>query len=159
MSAMQKVDKYHFRTKIRRLFEKLIRKFGLERVKSVVPEEDHKLLNHIRKEEERKKKKRMKNKSANVPSEIPTKAKFPAKKKSGKKKQQDQDLPNANEDEGSDSELFQPLKKMSNKSNVVKVREEKNRRPENFFYSAFLLQKIFQPGRCTCQRCRIYVGK
>ena len=95
----------------------------------------------------------------NVPSEIPTKAKFPAKKKSGKKKQQDQDLPNANEDEGSDSELFQPLKKMSNKSNVVKVREEKNRRPENFFYSAFLLQKIFQTGRCTCQRCRIYVGK
>jgi len=57
---MVKVEKHHFKMKIRRLFEKFIRKFGVPAIESVTPTADHRLVRHIRKVEESKKKKKVK---------------------------------------------------------------------------------------------------
>ncbi|KAG8435420.1 hypothetical protein GDO86_013382 [Hymenochirus boettgeri] len=46
----------HFRTKLKNIFTKFIRKFGFEMVKSMLPEEYHKVLLNIRKAEARNKK-------------------------------------------------------------------------------------------------------
>ncbi|XP_075391105.1 RRP12-like protein [Tenrec ecaudatus] len=48
----------HFRTKLRNLFTKFIRKFGFELVKGLLPEEYHKVLVNIRKAEARAKRHR-----------------------------------------------------------------------------------------------------
>jgi len=57
LSNMSKENKQHFKLPLRRILEKLIRKYSYNTVLSLVPNEDHKLLNHIRKMESRKKKK------------------------------------------------------------------------------------------------------
>nr|XP_040034063.1 RRP12-like protein [Gasterosteus aculeatus aculeatus] len=48
----------HFRTKLKNIFTKFIRKFGFELVKSMLPVEHHKVLANIRKAEARTKRKR-----------------------------------------------------------------------------------------------------
>ncbi|XP_024153489.1 RRP12-like protein isoform X2 [Oryzias melastigma] len=48
----------HFRTKLKNIFTKFIRKFGFELVKSMLPEEHHKVLANIRKAEARTKRRR-----------------------------------------------------------------------------------------------------
>eukprot|EP01116_Phalansterium_solitarium_P021664 TRINITY_DN6825_c0_g1_i2.p1 TRINITY_DN6825_c0_g1~~TRINITY_DN6825_c0_g1_i2.p1 ORF type:complete len:1290 (+),score=619.19 TRINITY_DN6825_c0_g1_i2:80-3871(+) len=58
VSGMPKEIKFHFRMAIRLLFQKLIRHYGHDRIHALVPEEDHKLINHIRREEARAKKKK-----------------------------------------------------------------------------------------------------
>ncbi|PRP88643.1 hypothetical protein PROFUN_02739 [Planoprotostelium fungivorum] len=54
--SMGKDEKNYFRMPIRRLLEKLIRKYGFERVNETAPEEEQKLLSHIRKAERKRKK-------------------------------------------------------------------------------------------------------
>uniref|UniRef100_A0A673V6M7 Ribosomal RNA processing 12 homolog n=1 Tax=Suricata suricatta TaxID=37032 RepID=A0A673V6M7_SURSU len=54
----------HFRTKLRNLFTKFIRKFGFELVKGLLPEEYHKVLVNIRKAEARAKRHRALNEAA-----------------------------------------------------------------------------------------------
>ncbi|XP_037320839.2 RRP12-like protein [Pungitius pungitius] len=49
----------HFRTKLKNIFTKFIRKFGFELVKSMLPVEHHKVLANIRKAEARTKRKRL----------------------------------------------------------------------------------------------------
>ena len=51
-------NKSHFRLKIRVLFERLIRKFGFDAVQDYVPEDDRKLLTHVKKARERAERKR-----------------------------------------------------------------------------------------------------
>ena len=48
----------HFKVKIRHLFERLIRKYGVDQVERYVPEEDRKLVQNIRKRQMRAKKKK-----------------------------------------------------------------------------------------------------
>ncbi|KAK7930832.1 hypothetical protein WMY93_007227 [Mugilogobius chulae] len=48
----------HFRTKLKNIFTRFIRKFGFELVKSMLPAEHHKVLANIRKAEARSKRKR-----------------------------------------------------------------------------------------------------
>ena|SRR5262245_57458958 len=48
-------NKGHFRVKVKGLLERMIRKFGYDTVLKFTPEDDHKLLIHIRKTKERKK--------------------------------------------------------------------------------------------------------
>ncbi|XP_034040063.1 RRP12-like protein [Thalassophryne amazonica] len=48
----------HFRTKLKNIFTKLIRKFGFELVKSMLPTEHHKVLINIRKAEARSKRRK-----------------------------------------------------------------------------------------------------
>ncbi|XP_026212091.1 RRP12-like protein [Anabas testudineus] len=48
----------HFRTKLKNIFTKFIRKFGFELVKSMLPEEHHKVLVNIRKAEARNKRRK-----------------------------------------------------------------------------------------------------
>ncbi|XP_020565270.1 RRP12-like protein isoform X2 [Oryzias latipes] len=48
----------HFRTKLKNIFTKFIRKFGFELVKSMLPEEHHKVLVNIRKAEARSKRRK-----------------------------------------------------------------------------------------------------
>ncbi|KAM9727475.1 RRP12-like protein [Menidia menidia] len=48
----------HFRTKLKNIFTKFIRKFGFELVKSMLPAEHHKVLANIRKAEARSKRRR-----------------------------------------------------------------------------------------------------
>ncbi|XP_029031381.1 RRP12-like protein [Betta splendens] len=48
----------HFRTKLKTIFTKFIRKFGFELVKSMLPEEHHKVLLNIRKNEARTKRRK-----------------------------------------------------------------------------------------------------
>ncbi|XP_038152332.1 RRP12-like protein [Cyprinodon tularosa] len=48
----------HFRTKLRNIFTKFIRKFGFELVKSMLPSEHHKVLTNIRKAEARNKRRK-----------------------------------------------------------------------------------------------------
>ncbi|KAM4608020.1 RRP12-like protein [Polymixia lowei] len=50
--------KRHFRTKLKNIFTKFIRKFGFELVKSMLPAEHHKVLVNIRKDEARTKRRR-----------------------------------------------------------------------------------------------------
>src|SRR5271170_3890572 len=47
--------KGHFRVKVKSLMERMIRKFGVETVLKYTPQDDHKLINNIRKTRERKK--------------------------------------------------------------------------------------------------------
>ncbi|KAG5831684.1 hypothetical protein ANANG_G00306350 [Anguilla anguilla] len=49
----------HFRAKLKNIFTKFIRKFGFELVKSMLPEEHHKVLANIRKAEARTKRRRL----------------------------------------------------------------------------------------------------
>ncbi|KAM0786993.1 hypothetical protein ACM66B_002411 [Microbotryomycetes sp. NB124-2] len=49
----------HFKVKVRHLLERLIRKFGFEKVERVVPADDRKLVNNIRKRTMRSKKKKL----------------------------------------------------------------------------------------------------
>ncbi|KAM9345310.1 RRP12-like protein [Symphorus nematophorus] len=49
----------HFRTKLKNIFTKLIRKFGFELVKSMLPAEHHKVLANIRKAEARTKRRKL----------------------------------------------------------------------------------------------------
>uniref|UniRef100_A0A8C9TUT4 Ribosomal RNA processing 12 homolog n=1 Tax=Scleropages formosus TaxID=113540 RepID=A0A8C9TUT4_SCLFO len=49
----------HFRTKLKNIFTKFIRKFGYELVKSMLPEEHHKVLANIRKVEARSKRRKL----------------------------------------------------------------------------------------------------
>uniref|UniRef100_A0AAY5KQZ3 Ribosomal RNA-processing protein 12-like conserved domain-containing protein n=1 Tax=Esox lucius TaxID=8010 RepID=A0AAY5KQZ3_ESOLU len=49
----------HFRTKLKNIFTKLIRKFGFELVKSMLPAEHHKVLGNIRKAEARTKRSKL----------------------------------------------------------------------------------------------------
>lgn len=58
VSEISKENKHHFRTEIRRMFEKMLRRYGFEYVSGFVPESDQKLLSHIRKAENRKEKKK-----------------------------------------------------------------------------------------------------
>jgi|SRR5579859_2596147 len=46
--------KGHFRVKVKSLMERMIRRFGFETILKHTPEEDHKLINNIRKTRERK---------------------------------------------------------------------------------------------------------
>jgi ribosomal RNA-processing protein 12 len=46
--------KGHFRVKVKSLMERMIRRFGFETILQHTPEEDHKLINNIRKTRERK---------------------------------------------------------------------------------------------------------
>uniref|UniRef100_A0A1A8PT41 Ribosomal RNA processing 12 homolog n=2 Tax=Nothobranchius TaxID=28779 RepID=A0A1A8PT41_9TELE len=48
----------HFRTKLKNIFTKFIRKFGFELVKSMLPAEHHKVLSNIRKAEARSKRRK-----------------------------------------------------------------------------------------------------
>ncbi|XP_069574022.1 RRP12-like protein [Brachyistius frenatus] len=48
----------HFRTKLKNIFTKFIRKFGFELVKSMLPAEHHKVLANIRKDEARSKRRK-----------------------------------------------------------------------------------------------------
>ncbi|KAG2219452.1 hypothetical protein INT45_008100 [Circinella minor] len=50
--------KNHFKPKIRHIFERLIRRFGYERVAEAVPQEDKKLINNIQKRRMRAKRKK-----------------------------------------------------------------------------------------------------
>ncbi|KAK4047072.1 pre-rRNA processing protein [Microbotryomycetes sp. JL201] len=49
----------HFKVKVRHLLERLIRKFGFEKVEKVVPSDDRKLVSNIRKRTMRSKKKKL----------------------------------------------------------------------------------------------------
>ncbi|NP_001025447.1 RRP12-like protein [Danio rerio] len=49
----------HFRVKLKNIYTKLIRKFGFELVKSMLPAEQHKVLGNIRKSEARNKKRKL----------------------------------------------------------------------------------------------------
>ncbi|OWA52836.1 RRP12-like protein [Hypsibius exemplaris] len=55
VSGMEENFRRHFRVKIRDLFTVLIRKFGYTMIVELVPESDHKLINNIRKTQEREK--------------------------------------------------------------------------------------------------------
>lgn len=48
----------HFKVKIRHILERLIRKFGIDRIEKEVPEDDKKLVQNIRKRQMRSKKKK-----------------------------------------------------------------------------------------------------
>jgi hypothetical protein len=50
----------HFKVKIRHILERLIRKFGIDKVEREVPEDDKKLIQNIRKRQMRSKKKKAK---------------------------------------------------------------------------------------------------
>lgn len=58
VADFSKENKHHFRMEIRRMFEKMLRRYGYDYVHSFVPESDQKLLSHIRKAENRKEKKK-----------------------------------------------------------------------------------------------------
>uniref|UniRef100_A0A8C9VZ40 Ribosomal RNA processing 12 homolog n=1 Tax=Scleropages formosus TaxID=113540 RepID=A0A8C9VZ40_SCLFO len=65
----------HFRTKLKNIFTKFIRKFGYELVKSMLPEEHHKVLANIRKVEARSKRRKLLQKTEessddDIPKEI-----------------------------------------------------------------------------------------
>ncbi|KAK4047187.1 pre-rRNA processing protein [Microbotryomycetes sp. JL221] len=49
----------HFKVKVRHLLERLIRKFGFDKIEKVVPKDDRKLVNNIRKRTMRSKKKKL----------------------------------------------------------------------------------------------------
>lgn len=51
----------HFKVKIRHILERLIRKFGIDKIEVYVPEEDRKLVQNIRKRQMRSKKKKAAN--------------------------------------------------------------------------------------------------
>ncbi|RUS35558.1 hypothetical protein BC938DRAFT_478477 [Jimgerdemannia flammicorona] len=53
--------KSHFKAKVRHIFERLIRKFGYEKIETLVPEDDKKLLVNIKKRRERAKRKKAAN--------------------------------------------------------------------------------------------------
>ncbi|XP_036402433.1 RRP12-like protein [Megalops cyprinoides] len=59
----------HFRTKLKNIFTKFIRKFGFELVKSMLPEEHHKVLANIRKAEARTKRRKLMQKAEEEGSE------------------------------------------------------------------------------------------
>ncbi|MGH0150138.1 UNVERIFIED_CONTAM: hypothetical protein FKN15_016687 [Acipenser sinensis] len=59
----------HFRTKLKNIFTKFIRKFGFELVKNMLPEEYHKVLVNIRKVEARNKQRKTLKHDANSESE------------------------------------------------------------------------------------------
>ncbi len=48
----------HFKVKIRHILERLIRKFGIDKIEKEVPEDDKKLVQNIRKRQMRSKKKK-----------------------------------------------------------------------------------------------------
>ena len=52
---MKDDNRHHFRFKAKEVFERLIRKFGYETVRRLVPESHHKIINNIRKTTERAK--------------------------------------------------------------------------------------------------------
>ncbi|KAJ8418157.1 hypothetical protein AAFF_G00138660 [Aldrovandia affinis] len=62
----------HFRTKLKNIFTKFIRKFGFELVKSMLPEEHHKVLSNIRKAEARTKRQKLIQKDEGSDSEEDT---------------------------------------------------------------------------------------
>ncbi|KAJ3319677.1 hypothetical protein HDU76_000482 [Blyttiomyces sp. JEL0837] len=57
--SLNRDNKGHFKSKIRHILERLIRRFSLEAVQGFVPESDSKLITNIRKRRERLKKKKM----------------------------------------------------------------------------------------------------
>ncbi|KAJ8361402.1 hypothetical protein SKAU_G00179270 [Synaphobranchus kaupii] len=59
----------HFRAKLKNIFTKFIRKFGFELVKSMLPEEHHKVLTNIRKAEARTKRHKLLQKAEDEGSE------------------------------------------------------------------------------------------
>ncbi|XP_029466030.1 RRP12-like protein isoform X2 [Rhinatrema bivittatum] len=66
----------HFRTKLKNVFTKLIRKFGFELVRNMLPEEYHKVLVNIRKAEARNKKQKALKEAASVEeNELPSRQK------------------------------------------------------------------------------------
>jgi len=60
MSNLERDIKVHFRSKIKTILQYLVKVFGYQRLITLVPDEDHKLLNHIKKLENRKAKKKEK---------------------------------------------------------------------------------------------------
>ncbi|XP_029690750.1 RRP12-like protein [Takifugu rubripes] len=59
IGSVQDDVRRHFRTKLKNIFTKLIRKFGFELVKSMLPPEHHKVLSNIRKAEARSKRRKL----------------------------------------------------------------------------------------------------
>merc|ERR1712230_337565 len=50
--------KAHFKAKVKHIFERMIRRFGVERIEACTPESDRKLIVNIRKTRDRRKKKK-----------------------------------------------------------------------------------------------------
>ncbi len=58
LMGWSKEHKAHFRSKVKHIFERMIRRFGAEVVERLCPEEDRKLITNIRKTRERRKRKK-----------------------------------------------------------------------------------------------------
>ncbi|KAI5475813.1 ribosomal rna-processing protein 12 [Pseudohyphozyma bogoriensis] len=60
----------HFKVKIRHILERLVRKFGIDKIEREVPEDDRKLVQNIRKRQMRSKKKKEANQAAEEDAEM-----------------------------------------------------------------------------------------
>lgn len=60
----------HFKVKIRHIIERLIRKFGIDKVEREVPEDDKKLVQNIRKKQMRSKRKKAERAEAEADAEM-----------------------------------------------------------------------------------------
>lgn len=72
MMNQSKSEKAHFKSKIRHILERLVRKFGYAEIEEYIPEADRKLINNIKKRKERSKKRKSEKvlKSAETYSEV-----------------------------------------------------------------------------------------
>jgi ribosomal RNA-processing protein 12 len=113
MLNQRKDHKSHFKSKIRHILERLIRKFSLEAVEGFVPEADAKLITNIRKRRDRIKKKKAEQRRANNDSdddddfeEDPTKAAIKNRKLVQSKQKEFEDALHDSESElsGSDND-------------------------------------------------------
>ncbi|KAI9349427.1 armadillo-type protein [Zopfochytrium polystomum] len=96
--------KSHFKSKIRHILERLIRRFSLEAVQGFVPEADSRLIANIRKRRERlKKKKALAAKRESEDEEDPRKASLKAKKLMQSRQKEFEDALNDSESELGDS--------------------------------------------------------
>ena len=58
MMNQSKTEKAHFKSKIRHILERLVRKFGYSEIEEYIPVADQKLINNIKKRKERSKKRK-----------------------------------------------------------------------------------------------------
>lgn len=54
LGAMPKAEKFHFKSRVRTIFSRLIRRYGFEKISQLAAEVDQKLVQHIRKVAARK---------------------------------------------------------------------------------------------------------
>nr|XP_033797330.1 RRP12-like protein [Geotrypetes seraphini] len=113
----------YFRTKLRNIFVKLIRKFGFELVKNMLPEECHKVLVNIRKAEAKNKKQKALKEAASVDKDT-----LPLSQKGNSI---EEILADSDEEEEDEKPVKEPKKQVKQKS-LAWLKEGEGDDPLNF---------------------------